>query len=112
VDLPAALVYERAGFEPWHIRVATDHAATIVGAAYVVLDDTCAYVARLAVDRGHRGRGLARALFVDAFAAGRARGATVFDLNTDTRSGARGLYEKVGMVVAHEWHNYAVEITD
>ncbi len=84
----------------------------MVGAAHVVLEGTCAYVARLAVERTHRGRGLARALLVDAFAAGRAHGATVFDLNTDTRTGARGLYEKAGMVVTHEWHNYAIELTD
>ena len=108
----SALVYDRAGFEAWNIRVATGPDGAVAGAAHVVLEGTCAYVARLAVERAHRGRGLARALLVDAFAAGRAHGATVFDLNTDTRTGARGLYEKVGMVVTHEWHNYAIELTD
>jgi mycothiol synthase len=107
----SAVVFERAGFEPWNIRVATGPDAAVVGAAHVILEDTCAYVARLAVERAHRHRGLARALLVDAFAAGRGRGATVFDLNTDSRTGALSLYQKVGMRVTHEWHNYAIGLT-
>jgi GNAT superfamily N-acetyltransferase len=78
-DFPdfSALVYERAGFEPWNMRVATDPGGAVVGAAHVILKGTCAYVARLAIAPAHR---------------------------------SRGLYEKVGMVVTHEWHNYAIEL--
>ena len=56
-----------------------------------------AYVARLAVRRDQRGRGLAQALLVDSFALAREHGATVSELSTDSRTGALGLYEKVGM---------------
>jgi ribosomal protein S18 acetylase RimI-like enzyme len=104
----AAEVFERPGFAPWNARVATGPGGAVVGAAQVSRDGDSAYVHRLAVDRAHRHRGLARALLVDAFAAGRSHGATVFDLTTDSRTGALTLYEKVGMKVTLEWVNYAI----
>jgi mycothiol synthase len=59
-------------------------------------------------DQLQRNRGLAQALLVDAFAAGRAHGALRQCLSTDSRSGALSLYEKVGMVVHDVWVNRAV----
>ena len=52
-----------------------------------------------------RGRGLAQALLIDSFAAGTAHGARRSELSTDSRTGALGLYEKVGMVVTSTWVN-------
>ena len=64
-----------------------------------------AFIARLATAKEQRGRGLAQALLVDAFAAGREHGALRSELSTDSRTGALGLYEKVGMVVTSTWVN-------
>jgi ribosomal protein S18 acetylase RimI-like enzyme len=72
-------------------------------------EGTC-YIARLAVDGERRGLGLGQALLVDAFAVGREHGATVSELSTDSRTGALGLYEKVGMKVTSTWVNRAVDL--
>ena len=73
--------------------------------AWVQLGEESAFIARLATRSDERGRGLAQALLVDAFAVARERGATRSELSTDSRTGALGLYEKVGMVVTSTWVN-------
>ncbi|GAA1798923.1 GNAT family N-acetyltransferase [Agromyces neolithicus] len=98
----------RPGFEPWNLRVVTDAAAEVVGVAVVILTDDTAFVDRLATRADQRNRGIAQALLVDAFAQGRAHGATVSELSTDSRTGALGLYEKVGMVVTSNYVNRAI----
>lgn len=105
-----AAVLERPGFEPWNLRVLTDPSGAIVGVAHVVLADACAFVSRLAVRRDQRNRGLAQALLVDAFGQGRAHGATRSELSTDSRTGALGLYEKVGMETTSTWVNLAIDL--
>jgi ribosomal protein S18 acetylase RimI-like enzyme len=105
----AASVYERPGFEPWHVCVASAPVGAIVGAVWLLMDREQCFVAKLAVQRDHRHRGLARALLADAFARGREHGAAVCELTTDSRTGALGLYEKLGMVVTSTWLNYAIE---
>jgi len=64
----------------------------------------------LATRVDQRGRGLAQALLVDAFAEARQRDATRFELSTDSRTGALSLYEKVGMRVTSVWVNRAIDI--
>jgi ribosomal protein S18 acetylase RimI-like enzyme len=71
---------------------------------------TEAYVQSLAVRRDRRNRGLAQALLVDAFAQGRAHGSTRSGLSTDSRTGALGLYQKVGMEVGDVWVNRAIDV--
>ncbi len=115
-----AAVLRRPGFAPWQLRVVRDPGGVVVGVTVTVLSDTgrhghaddevTAYVDRLAVRRDHRDRGLAQALLVDAFAAASAHGATVSELSTDSRTGALGLYEKVGMVATSTWVHRAVEV--
>ena len=111
-----ASVVRRPGFEPWNLRLALDEAGEVVGVAYVVIAwtddgrDPEAYISRLAVRRDQRGQGLAQALMVDAFGAARAHGALVSGLSTDSRTGALGLYEKVGMQVTSVWLNRAVDL--
>lgn len=105
-----ARVWGRSGYEPWNLRLLRDARGEVVGATHVHLSGSegagvSAYVARIAVRPDHRGRGLAPAMLVDAFAAARAHGATRCFLSTDTRAGARGLYERVGMVVTSTWVN-------
>ena len=111
-DFRAALL-ERPGFEPWNLRVVTDPEGEVVAVAVVLLGEnqgagSFAYVDRLATRRDQRHRGLAQALLADAFAAGRSHGAAIFELSTDSRTGALGLYEKVGMAVTSTWVNRAV----
>ncbi|HPF80484.1 GNAT family N-acetyltransferase [Nostocoides australiense] len=101
----------RAGFSPWQIRFVTDPGGKPVGVAAIILDSQqCGYVDQLAVRKDHRGKGLARALLVDAFEEARRRGATRSELSTDSRTGALGLYEKVGMVVTQTWRHWAREL--
>ena len=74
----------------------------------MVLASGCGFVDRLAVRADQRNRGLATALLVDSFAAARANGAERSELSTDSRTGALGLYENVGMQVTSTWVNRAV----
>jgi ribosomal protein S18 acetylase RimI-like enzyme len=99
----------RPGFEPWHLRLMTDPSGAVVGVALLMVNEDVGYIDKLAVRRDHRGRGLARALLVDAFAAARAHGATRSELSTDSRTGALGLYEKVGMEVTSTWRHWAID---
>ena len=109
-DFRASLV-ERPGFEPWNLRVVTDDGGAVVGVALVQLSNAdVAYVARLAVRRDQRGRGLAQVLLVDGFRLAREHGARVSELSTDSRTGALGLYRKVGMRTTATWVNRAVRL--
>nr|WP_143427096.1 GNAT family N-acetyltransferase [Georgenia soli] len=49
-----------------------------------------------------------RALLADAFQRAREQGATRSELATDSRTGALGLYQRVGMEVTAVWVNRAV----
>ena len=102
----------RPGFEPWNLRVALDAGGTVVGVSVVLLSDDgrTGYVDRLAVRRDQRHRGLAQALLVDSFAQARAHGATTSELSTDSRTGALGLYERVGMIQRSVWVNRAMDL--
>ena len=106
-----AAVLQRPGFEPWQLRVVVDPAGAVGGVAVLQLAGEVTYIARLAVRRDLRERGLAQALLVDAFAVGRDHGGVVAELSTDSRTGALGLYQKVGMVVTSTWVNRAVDLT-
>ena len=112
----AAVTFQRPGFEPWHIRVVADADGVVVGAAFVSVYDAEdgrgaeAYISRLAVRADQRGRGLAQALMVDAFALAREHGAVSSSLSTDSRTGALGLYEKVGMQVDSVWVHRAITL--
>lgn len=110
----AARVWQRPGFEPWHLQVVTAPDGRIAGVANAWnapadgRSDT--YVSKLAVAREHRHRGLAQSLLVAAFAAGRERGATSSSLATDSRTGALSLYEKVGMRAESVWLHRAISL--
>lgn len=102
-------VLRRPGFEPWNLRLVVDPEDVVVGACVIVLAGDCGYVDTLAVRRDRRGLGLARALLADSFAAAREHGATRSELSTDTRTGALGLYERVGMQVKATWRHWAID---
>jgi ribosomal protein S18 acetylase RimI-like enzyme len=110
----AAQVWNRPGFEPWHLQVVTGAGGEIVGAINCWNTTTDGkldtYVSKVAVARAHRNLGLAQVLLVGAFAAGRSRGATTGSLSTDSRTGALSLYEKVGMEPASTWLHRAIKL--
>jgi mycothiol synthase len=103
----------RPGFEPWNLRVAVDGGGQVVGVSLVLVSDNgaTAYVDRLAVRADQRHRGIAQALLVDSFAQARAHGTTTAELSTDSRTGALGMYERVGMVAESIWVNRAIDLT-
>jgi mycothiol synthase len=98
-------VVGRPGFEPWNLRVVVDASGAVVAMAWVQFGMDTAFISKLATRKDQRGRGLAQALLVDSFRAGREHGATKSELSTDSRTGALALYEQVGMVVTSTWVN-------
>jgi GNAT superfamily N-acetyltransferase len=100
----------RPGFEPWQIRFAVDPQGTEVGVCYTIHAAATGYVDAIAVRRDQRGLGLARALLADAFGRAREHGATVSELSTDSRTGALGLYEHVGMRVTQTWRQWMTDL--
>jgi len=107
----AAMVWGRPGHQPWNLRLCVDADGVVLGATHVYLTGDAGYVARIAVRRDRRGLGLARSMLADAFTLARRHGAVRCYLSTDSRSGAIGLYEKVGMRVSSTWVNRALDLT-
>ncbi len=96
----------RPGFVPGLIGTVVA-GEELVGAAVLIHDADGFWVDQLAVAREHRGRGLARALLLYAFGAAWRAGVRHCGLSTDSRTGARGLYEHVGMRVTRTSWEYA-----
>jgi mycothiol synthase len=82
-------------------------ALALLGASVLIAEDDLLWVAQLAVVREHRARGLGRALLVHAFGVAWRAGLRHVGLSTDSRTGARGLYEHVGMRVTRTSWEYA-----
>ena len=98
------------GAEPWQLRV-VEHDGAVVAASFTILDSQGAgYVYQLAVERTHRGQGLAQSLLADAFGQAREHGATRSELSTDSRTGALDLYLKVGMEVTQVWPHLVTDL--
>ena len=64
----------------------------VVGISHVVVAESCAYVAKLAVRADQRRRGIARALLADSFAVAREHGSHRSELSTDSRTVRLDLY--------------------
>jgi GNAT superfamily N-acetyltransferase len=81
----------------------------IVGVCAVALfADGLGYVHQLAVDRGHQGRGLGRALLLESFTRLTAGGAQRLGLSVQAGNrAALGLYDSVGLRVVREWIHIA-----
>jgi GNAT superfamily N-acetyltransferase len=105
-----AEVVRRPGFEPWHLRVVADPSGEVVGIGWVLPSRDSGYVMSLAVRKDQRGRGLARALLVDCFEVSRRAGMARAELSTDSRTGALGLYERVGMEITQTWLHRAIAV--
>jgi mycothiol synthase len=96
----------RPGFAPPLLGL-VEGDVEVVGAVLLIQDADGGWIDQLAVAREHRGRGLARALLVHAFGMTWRRGGRRCGLGTDARTGARGLYEHVGMRVRKTYGEYA-----
>ena len=101
-----ASTLERPGFEPSLLALAK-RGDDVAGALLLVVEKDEGWVDQLAVAREHRGRGLARALLQHAFGETWRRGLRRAGLSTDSRTGARGLYEHVGMHVRKTYTEFA-----
>jgi len=96
----------RPGFAP-PLLALLEGEGEVVGVVLLIEDEDEGWIDQLAVAREHRGRGLARALLVHAFGMTWRRGRRRCGLGTDARTGARGLYEHVGMRVRRTYGEYA-----
>jgi len=105
----AATTLRRPDFEPWHLLVAVAD-GDIVGVCSVGVSGDNSWVRELAVRRDQRGRGLGRLLLMEAFDRGRMAGATSFQLATDSRTGALGLYQSVGMRIASTFLHFVLDL--
>lgn len=106
----SAQVIGRPGFEGWNLRIVVDPAGEVVGGLHVLLYGDTGFVAKVAVRRDRRGRGLARALLADGFRAAREHGATRSELSTDSRTGALDLYLGLGMEISETWVNLGISL--
>jgi ribosomal protein S18 acetylase RimI-like enzyme len=93
-------------FDP-ALQIVIDREGEVVGAANLIDPGAEGWVHQLAVGREHRGRGLGRALLQQAFVRFHARGRASVGLSTDSRTGALGLYEHVGMRVTRSYTHHA-----
>ena len=106
----AATTVRRPGTQPWQLRV-VERSGDVVAASFTILDSQgSGFVHQLAVERAHRGQGLAQALLADAFGRARDHGATRSELSTDSRTGALDLYTKVGMEVTQTWTHLVTDL--
>jgi GNAT superfamily N-acetyltransferase len=64
------------------------------------------WIDQVATRATHRNRGIAQALLRTAFSGFRDRGRKVAGVSTDSRTGALGLYEKVGMTIVRQYTRY------
>jgi GNAT superfamily N-acetyltransferase len=105
----AALTIRRPSFQPWHMILTADEATgELVGTAYLIDYEgvDAGWIQQLATKATHRHQGIARAMLHRAFGLYRDRGKTSAEIQTDSRTGALGLYEKVGMRVLSSYTNY------
>ncbi len=111
-EIWAPQVVVHAAFVPELSPLAFDE-DELVGAAvsYDFPEAGEGWVHQLATKATHRHRGIARALLRTAFGSFHERGRRVAGLSTDSRTGALGLYEKVGMRVDRQYTRFTKRLT-
>jgi ribosomal protein S18 acetylase RimI-like enzyme len=103
-----AMVTAREGFVPDDLILAFED-GRIVGGAFLIDADEI-WVDKIAVHRDHRRRGVARGLLQMAFRRSFDCGYTRTSLSTDSRTGALGAYERVGMRVVETFTTYTMDL--
>ena len=68
------------------------------------------WVQQLATKATHRDRGIARALLESTFLAVHETGKRKVGLSTNSRTGALGLYERLGMRIARSYTGWAKDL--
>ena len=108
----AALTIRRPSFEPWQMLLVVDEGSDeLVGVTFLLeyaAED--GWVQQVATKASHRHRGIARAMLHEAFVVFWDRGKRRVGVNTDSRTGALGVYEKVGMQVTRSYTNHAKDL--
>ena len=92
------------------LMVVAEEAGHIVGAAVCIPEGHVGWVDQLAVRPTAWGRGIAGAMLQTAFRGFRDAGLTSAALSTDSRTGALGLYEHVGMSVTESFSRYSLSL--
>jgi len=102
---------QRETFDPRLSPVAED-GDEVVGAAISLVyeGDEEGCVQQLAVKRSHRSRGIGRALLLEAFRGFHRMRRRVVVLSTESRTGALGMYERVGMRVRRSYTSYSKDL--
>lgn len=113
---------ETLGFEDWRasfldrasdpeLVLVAEEVDRLVGAALCIPEGDEGWVDQLAVLPSHWGRGIGGALLRETFRRFRARGLATAALSTDSRTGALGLYEHVGMTATESFTRYSLELS-
>lgn len=96
----------RSDFDPTLLFVAAVN-DEVIGVSFGIEYDDEGWVQQLAVRRGQRNQGLAKALLRTTFDELRRRGSPAVGLSTDSRTGALDLYVDAGMVVRASYTHYS-----
>jgi mycothiol synthase len=108
----AAMVPAHGSFRPELSPLAFD-GDELVGAviSYDYPDADEGWISQLATAATHRRRGIAQAMLRTAFGWFREQGRKTAGVSTDSRTGALGLYEKVGMRVVRQYTRYTKRLS-
>jgi mycothiol synthase len=96
----------RPNFDPELVIVAEDGSDVVGVSVGLEYEGEGGWIQQLAVRASHRNRGIARALLHQAFLTAWQRGKDTCGVSTDSRTGALGLYEQVGMHVTTSATSY------
>jgi mycothiol synthase len=99
----------RGDFDP-SLAFLMEDGGELVGVALCLVYGDEGWVQQIAVKRSHRGRGLGGALLQAAFREFYKRGFKTAGLSTESRTGARGVYEHVGMKVTRSFTRYSRDL--
>jgi mycothiol synthase len=99
----------REDFDP-SLTFLVEDDGELIGVALCLVYDDEGWVQQLAVKRSHRGRGLGGALLQASFREFHGRGLKTAGLSTESRTGARGVYEHVGMSVTRSFKRYSKDL--
>jgi mycothiol synthase len=106
----AASYLRREDFDPG-LTFLLEDAGELVGVSMCLVYDGEGWIQQLAVKRSHRGRGLGGALLRISFREFYRRGLRTAGLSTESRTGARGVYEHAGMRVIRSYTRYSKDLS-
>jgi mycothiol synthase len=105
----AALYLYREDFDP-ELTLLLEDGPELVGVSHCRVYGDEGWVEQIAVKRSHRGRGLGGALLRASFRRFFERGLKTAGLSTESRTGARGVYEHIGMRVTRSFKRYSKDL--